>query len=330
MPKIFISYSWEDKAISKKLAACLKRDGAQVWIDYSENKAGDSFIKKMNQGLEWCDTFILLWSSSAAKSNFVAMEWEGALANNLKIIPCLIDNTKLPFILSGRIYKDLSNFDEGYISLAKDLNLAMKKKKIKKDKKPDYPPENKTKSKPDVIQLKQKVLRNTPQELSESDVKNILQQHDFFCKEYNGNKAYCNPTGNGLVHQYKLQELRGDKIIFDNVTGLMWQQSGSSEELDFEDTKKWIIELNDKGFAGFNDWRIPTLEEGMSLMEAEKRKSGLYIDPFFDSQQTWIWTTDKVQDSDWQWVVYFSNGLCSVNYLNNYNYVRSVRSEQSF
>jgi len=100
-PKIFISYSWEDKAISRKLADCLRRNGAQVWIDYSQNKAGDSFIRKMNEGLEWCDTFVLLWSKSAANSNFVSLEWEGALANNLKIIPCLLDKTKLPFILGS-------------------------------------------------------------------------------------------------------------------------------------------------------------------------------------------------------------------------------------
>ena len=57
----------------------------------------------------------------------------------------------------------------------------------------------------------------------------------------------------------------------------MWQQSGSSERMQFEDAKKWITELNLKGFAGFNDWRLPTLEEAMSLMEPEQKNGNNWI-----------------------------------------------------
>lgn len=314
-PKIFISYSWEDKAISRKLADCLRRDGAQVWIDYSENKAGDSFIKKMNSGLEWCDIFVLLWSKSAANSNFVSMEWGGALANNLKIIPCLIDKTKLPFILSGRIYKDFSDFDEGYNSLAKDLNLVLKEEKPKKIKKL-----NETNEKPTISNLEIiSVFRNSPQELSRNDVKNILLKYDFF----DSNK---NENGRGFDASFKNQNIKGENVVIEKNSGLMWQQSGSSKEFLFEDTGKWIIEINKMKLAGSDDWRLPTLEEAMSLMKSKKTNNNKYIDPIFDSIQGLIWTADKMKNANRQWIVSFNYGHCISTPYTDDLYVRAVRS----
>jgi hypothetical protein len=39
----------------------------------------------------------------------------------------------------------------------------------------------------------------------------------------------------------------------------------------------------------YNDWRLPTLEEAVSLLESDK-KNGLFIAPVFDKWQSSIWT----------------------------------------
>jgi hypothetical protein len=134
------------------------------------------------------------------------------------------------------------------------------------------------------------------------------------------------PEGKGFSNQYRLQEVNGDKIVFDEISCLMWQQSGYSKRMQFQFFKNYIDELNEKLFAGFNDWRLPTLEEAMSLMEPE-RKNGLYIDPVFDREQTWIWTADKVKGASMAWVVYLNGGICGSDL--GYSYVRAVRSGQS-
>ncbi len=107
----------------------------------------------------------------------------------------------------------------------------------------------------------------------------------------------------------------------------MWQHSGS-DNLNYGDFNRYIETLNAKKFAGFNDWRLPTLEEAMSLMEPEK-KEHLYIDPIFDSKQSHIWTANQVGDAiSQQWAVDFSSGYC-INYGPRSNgYVRAVRTIQ--
>jgi len=58
-----------------------------------------------------------------------------------------------------------------------------------------------------------------------------------------------------------------------------------------------------------SDWRLPTLEEAMSLMEPGKREHGLFIEPIFAGAQRWIWTADKASASA-AWDVYFNNRNC--------------------
>ena len=100
-----------------------------------------------------------------------------------------------------------------------------------------------------------------------------------------------NKTGKGVRHKYRLTA-RG-KIVVDEKTGLMWQQSGSSDSMPFEQAEKYVAEQNRENFGGFGDWRLPTLEEGMSLMEPEKQNNDLYIDRVFNKKQRRIWTSDK-------------------------------------
>ncbi|GJL79382.1 MAG: hypothetical protein NPINA01_23710 [Nitrospinaceae bacterium] len=63
----------------------------------------------------------------------------------------------------------------------------------------------------------------------------------------------------------------GDGTVTDFETQLMWKQTDS-----FQDTSKWlnwydainyIQKLNDKKFAGFNNWRLPTLEEAEGIYD---------------------------------------------------------------
>lgn len=109
----------------------------------------------------------------------------------------------------------------------------------------------------------------------------------------------------------------------------MWQQGGSPDTMNFEAAKNWINDLNRKRYSGYHDWRLPTLEEAMSLLERDKMNGDLYIDLIFDSNQRWIWTCDLVQGGSSAWVVYFNDGECYDYLFDISDYVRAVRFGQS-
>lgn len=126
MPKVFISHSWNDNDVSKKIAEFLKNDGGEIWIDYAKIDGGDSLPERIGKALEWCNALVLIWSSSAFKSPWVKEEWENALSMGKRIIPCLLDNTERPPILRNRLYIDFRDFDDGYKKLSETLKLSTK------------------------------------------------------------------------------------------------------------------------------------------------------------------------------------------------------------
>ncbi|MCU0644134.1 MAG: TIR domain-containing protein [bacterium] len=344
MPKVFISHSWEDSDIARKLAEYLKRDGANIWIDYDKIKGGDSLHDRMNEALEWCDTLVLVWSQSAAASRYVKMEWQSALELDKKIIQCMVDDAKRPVLLTRLIYINFQNFDQGYKDLCRSLGLKMVETVTPK---PHSAEKNKSetptvKSSRETAPAKKELFfqpekpasiiplfRATPKTLSYADVKSILRQYDFYCKEYDWSKEYSNPNGSGFANQFESKTIQGDKVVLDNASGLMWQQSGSANYMNYEDAKKWTNDLNKIGYAGYSDWRFPTLEEAMSLMEPKQMNDNLYIDPKFDAMQWWIWTSDQPPGVSRAWSVSFSDGGCSWGGFFDNSCVRAVRSGRS-
>jgi len=148
-------------------------------------------------------------------------------------------------------------------------------------------------------------LRSSPELLSRTDVQSMRNKYDFYDKTYHA-------TGKGIANDFQ----RKGQVVYDGATGLTWQQLGSPEEMTFKESHKYIQELRDKKYASFSDWRLPTLEEAMSLMEPTENKDGLYINPIFDSRQPWIWTSDdetvfSKEEFPWgTWLVQFQWGSC--------------------
>jgi hypothetical protein len=143
-----------------------------------------------------------------------------------------------------------------------------------------------------------------------------------------------------IVHDYELMSIKGDKVVIDYSTGLMWHQSGSDEHMSWlsenffgleyssrwNKVEGWIKNLNELGYAGYHDWRLPTLEEAVSLLESSKKNNDLYIDPLFSDKQRWIWTVDKYSAGA-VWAVTFDyGGVDSYGVHSRGNYVRPVRT----
>ncbi|MBT6227122.1 MAG: DUF1566 domain-containing protein [Candidatus Scalindua sp.] len=130
-----------------------------------------------------------------------------------------------------------------------------------------------------------------------------------------------------IIHHYDLKSIKADKVVIDHATGLMWHQSGSEKYMNWKLANSWVEQLNEKGYAGFNDWRLPTVEEAFSLLETSKKNGNLYIDHAFDIKQQWIWTGDKMSGLEAAWVVaFYDSNVCWYAFTSRYHYVRPVRS----
>ena len=170
-------------------------------------------------------------------------------------------------------------------------------------------------------------LRSTYKSLYKAD-------HDGFQNLMIGKIGGNQEDGRIIEHNYKLKVIDGDKVVIDNVTGLMWHQSGSAGfGISWQKAEEWVGKLNEKGYAGFRNWRLPTVEEAASLLRPKKDSGGLYIDKLFNSEQKYLWTGDIYKKQD-RWFVDLNQGniTWSSKYLYGFNrnlranFVRPVRT----
>jgi len=124
-------------------------------------------------------------------------------------------------------------------------------------------------------------LRHIPKELLGSDVKEMVEEYNFFVKDLNEEGNFSNDFVDN-----------GDGTITDRSTELMWQKKGSSSELNYSQAKKYVAQLNEVNYLAYNDWRIPTLEELCSLLECKVNKRGQHISSLFEGTQSKCWSED--------------------------------------
>ncbi len=157
-------------------------------------------------------------------------------------------------------------------------------------------------------------LRSSPQRIAAEKAEEAFR--------VKGDGIYLKP----LEYIRNEYEGRGD-VVLDRATGLIWQQSGSAKWLSYTEAQKYVEALNRQKFAGYTDWRLPTIPELLSLVEPEKGSNGLYIDPIFDPEQRWCWSADTVAGSSGSaWRVGFLIGGVGWGFFQDDYYVRCVRS----
>ena len=118
-PKVFISHSHADRNFATKLQKILNKYSAYTYLDQDRIQAGDVLPDRIADGIERCDTFLLMWSQNAAKSAWVEREWDMAYELRKKIIPYRLDTTRLPLALENFVFVDRQDEQHSHAHLLK-------------------------------------------------------------------------------------------------------------------------------------------------------------------------------------------------------------------
>ena len=117
------------------------------------------------------------------------------------------------------------------------------------------------------------------------------------------------------------------EIVIDYVTNLEWQDNKNLKNIrrNWSDAKDYCDKLD---FGGFTDWRLPTREELYSIIDFSRANSA-YSSIFTNSSSDYYWTsTTYLKDNDKAWIVYFYNGMLSLEDKNNPLNIRCVREHK--
>ncbi len=118
--------------------------------------------------------------------------------------------------------------------------------------------------------------------------------------------------------------IKNDYVI-DNLTGLIWQRY-SSPESNWNEAKEYCKKSRT---GGFSDWRLPSIDELMTIVDKRRYAPSIYLKAFPDTKSDYYWTrtTNKKQPNK-AWLVFFYYGYDYYYYKNNVGYSRCVRENR--
>jgi hypothetical protein len=176
-------------------------------------------------------------------------------------------------------------------------------------------------------------LRREAKKIKDGYIEHFVKAHGFFERGMNPFGSFANFFVDNA-----------DGTITDDSTGLMWQKGGSSNTMQNSRASSYVRKLNQDRFAGYSDWRLPTIDELASLI-AKRQNQGLHLDSMFENKQKRCWSGDKAQwggdNYDSRWIANFSQGRITTavwfrrggqsewreRYIKNTkNYVKAVRT----
>lgn len=136
--------------------------------------------------------------------------------------------------------------------------------------------------------------------------------------------APARPTAFVLQDRFTVPD---EDCVLDASTGLMWSRENvPGGRMNWAKAKEACAALK---LGGFTDWRLPTIQELLTLVDYERHEPAINTD-FFACESSWYWTSTPAHSSpgDCAWYVLFNGGDSDWASQGSDRYVRAVRSSQ--
>jgi len=119
---IFISYARSDGEFALRLATSLEQNGADVWIDQLDIRAGTRWDRSVEEALGRSDCCLAVMTPASVGSVNVMDEVAFSLDENKVVIPLLVDRCSIPLRLRRLQYIDFTiGFEKGLERLIRVL-----------------------------------------------------------------------------------------------------------------------------------------------------------------------------------------------------------------
>lgn len=276
--RLFLSYARENKNEVSKIRDLIQDAGLEVWLDSESLLAGQQWEKSINRAIDSSD-FVIGFLSKYSFDGYQLKELEISekqISENKKnpnfLLPCILDDE-----IFERLPKSIPDFLQKYhiINLAQpengwtELRISIT---------------NAARGMGYFVPVYLRTVSNW--NLENSLVNKMLIERNFFDDNINihGSPPYL-AFGNLLTEKDGL-------LVQDLMTNRTWtrdcfiwntyssqDKKTSNEYIDLR--LKLLQDTNSQHYGGYSDWRIPTIDELMSLMTPKIRKGGLYISSLF-------------------------------------------------
>jgi hypothetical protein len=341
-PHVFLSYASDDAQSAERLRPLLKLGGFGPWLDSEVLSTVEPWEAAMARAIRSSD-FVVALLSRGTRNSRQEQELRAAVRDSQGgddpgkplVLPCAVTGTRnaafddiAPDFLRQSHVLDFADFDAGWQRLYESLYKAARLGDF-------WVP---------------KLLRAAPRhDLDQAAVAQMIIKQGFFSKRMNAG---------GGSEEAQLSLAPGGMVVDDRSSGRLWTRgcinpsglpkallSSADEDVasltpaavrsdqqkalvEARQNMKWQMRLaieewaarfNIERFGGYDDWRLPTLEEAMSLMSRNIRVGGVYISELF-SDHEYIRTADGSpgpqllgQEPGWAesvWVVGYADADC--------------------
>ena len=110
LQRVFISHSWKDKPLARRIARRLMHRGVEVWLDEASMQVGDRISDKLAEEIRRSSHFVVLLSAASTTSKWVAQEIEIArAAGGIVIIPLIAEPNLTAVVLDESLGVDMTS-----------------------------------------------------------------------------------------------------------------------------------------------------------------------------------------------------------------------------